>query len=110
MKECPRFCCVLFSAGALALCATQGVLHAAGCTGGGSMSSTASIVIGILSLGDVTVGGDRPVVVHVPPGYDPAVPMPLLFLLHGYGNSGQVVEDYMPCSPGLSGGRVRLPA
>ncbi len=35
------------------------------------------------------VGGDRPVTVHVPAGYDPARPAPLLVLLHGYGGSGQ---------------------
>ena len=41
------------------------------------------------SAAAVVVGGDRPVTVHVPAGYDPAKPAPLLVLLHGYGGSGQ---------------------
>jgi hypothetical protein len=32
---------------------------------------------------DGTVGGDRPVVVHVPPGYVSGVPAPLVIMLHG---------------------------
>jgi len=35
-------------------------------------------------VADVVVGGDRPVTVHVPPGYDPSRPAPLLILLHGF--------------------------
>jgi polyhydroxybutyrate depolymerase len=37
---------------------------------------------------DVVIGGARPVTIHVPPSYDPAVPMPLVIFLHGYGGSG----------------------
>jgi polyhydroxybutyrate depolymerase len=40
------------------------------------------------------VGGDRPVTVHVPPGYDPGRPAPLLIVLHGYGSSGQDHDVY----------------
>jgi len=58
---------------------------------------TASILAALSALvgtpGDVVVGGDRPVVVHVPPGYDPEVPMPLLLVLHGYGGSGETTES-----------------
>jgi polyhydroxybutyrate depolymerase len=40
----------------------------------------------------VTVGGDRPVTVHVPTSNDPARPAPLLVVLHGYGGSGHQIE------------------
>ncbi|MFL5647171.1 MAG: alpha/beta hydrolase family esterase [Chloroflexota bacterium] len=42
----------------------------------------------------VVVGGDRPVTVAVPPGYDPTRPAPLLILLHGYGSSGGQHDMY----------------
>src|SRR3954452_7482788 len=45
--------------------------------------------------GNVIVGGDRPVTVHVPPGYDPAKPAPLLLVLHGYGSSGREEDAYL---------------
>jgi polyhydroxybutyrate depolymerase len=48
-------------------------------------------------LGGV-IGGDRPVSVHVPPGYDPAVPAPLLILLHGYSATGDLQEFYLDLS------------
>ena len=44
---------------------------------------------------NVIVGGDRPVTVHVPPGYDPAKPAPLLLALHGYGSSGREEDAYL---------------
>jgi polyhydroxybutyrate depolymerase len=40
------------------------------------------------------VGGDRPVTVQVPAGYDPHRPAPLLIVLHGYGSSGQDHDAY----------------
>src|SRR5262245_37058733 len=43
---------------------------------------------------DVVVGGDRPVTVHVPPGYAPQHPAPLLIALHHYGGSGEEQEAY----------------
>ncbi len=43
--------------------------------------------------------GRGPVVVHVPPSYDPAVPTPLVLLLHGYGSSGAGQEAYMQFTP-----------
>jgi polyhydroxybutyrate depolymerase len=43
---------------------------------------------------EIVVGGDRPVTVHVPTGYDPARPAPLLILLHGYGSSGREHDAY----------------
>jgi len=45
-------------------------------------------------VADVVVGGDRPVTVHVPPGYDPSRPAPLLILLHGYGSDGKSHDAY----------------
>jgi polyhydroxybutyrate depolymerase len=36
-----------------------------------------------LAVGDIVVGGDRPVKVQTPSGYDPEVPAPLLLELHG---------------------------
>ncbi|MBI2929910.1 MAG: hypothetical protein HYY24_29985 [Verrucomicrobia bacterium] len=41
----------------------------------------------------------RPASVHVPSSYDPQTPMPLVLLLHGFGDSGQGVEDYMQFRP-----------
>lgn len=40
------------------------------------------------------IGGDRPVTVHVPPGYAAGTPMPLVVLLHGYGASGSIQDLY----------------
>jgi len=46
--------------------------------------------------GDIDVDAGRgPVSVHVPAGYDPEVPMPLVMLLHGYGGNGASQESYM---------------
>lgn len=50
--------------------------------------------------GQVTVDAGRgPVSVQVPSSYDPAVPMPLVMLLHGYGASGAIQEAYMQFGP-----------
>lgn len=43
--------------------------------------------------GEAVIGGDRPVKMRISSKYDPAVPAPLLILLHGYGASGLVQED-----------------
>lgn len=43
--------------------------------------------------------GRGPVLVRVPAGYDPEVPAPLVFLLHGYGGSGAGQEAYMQFAP-----------
>jgi polyhydroxybutyrate depolymerase len=40
------------------------------------------------------VGGGRPVVIHVPPSYDPGHPAPLLILLHGYSSNGHDHDAY----------------
>ena len=45
---------------------------------------------------DITVNAGRgPVVVNVPPAYDPDVPLPLMVLLHGFTASGPEVEEYV---------------
>ncbi len=49
--------------------------------------------------GDLVVGGDRPVTVHIPPGLDPAKPSPLVILLHGYTASGLVQEILFQLKP-----------
>ena len=41
----------------------------------------------------------RPTTIYVPSSYDPATPMPLVFLFHGAGDSGQAVESYMQFRP-----------
>ncbi len=45
------------------------------------------------------IGGDRPVTVYVPSGYNQAVPTPLVILLHGYSASGLVQELYFQLEP-----------
>jgi polyhydroxybutyrate depolymerase len=57
------------------------------------------VVIAPATFADVTVGGNRPVTVRVPATYDPAVPAPLLILLHGYGNTPEYIEPYMRFLP-----------
>ncbi|QDV09748.1 Alpha/beta hydrolase family protein [Planctomycetes bacterium Poly30] len=50
--------------------------------------------------GSVTVDAGRgPLTVSLPAGYDPAQPIPLIVLLHGYGASGAVQESYMRFTP-----------
>ncbi len=48
---------------------------------------------------DFVVGGDRPVTVHVPPGFDKNKPAPLVILLHGLGASGFVQELVFQLEP-----------
>ena len=44
----------------------------------------------------ITIGGDRPVTVRVPAGYDPSKPAPLVMMLHGYGSANILTELYFP--------------
>jgi polyhydroxybutyrate depolymerase len=39
-------------------------------------------------------GGDRPVTLQVPPGYDASEPTPLLLVVHGYGATGEIQTAY----------------
>jgi polyhydroxybutyrate depolymerase len=43
--------------------------------------------------------GRGPVTVHVPQSYNPEVPTPLVFLLHGYGGNGDWQESYFQFLP-----------
>jgi polyhydroxybutyrate depolymerase len=42
---------------------------------------------------------ERPVDIHVPPGYRDGTPAPLLVLLHGFGATGEVQEIYFGLTP-----------
>lgn len=44
---------------------------------------------------DGTIGGNRPVVVHVPPGYVAGVAAPLVIMLHGYSATAAIEESYL---------------
>src|SRR5262245_43891879 len=50
-------------------------------------------------LGDLTVGGNRPVTVYVPPSYDPSIPVPVIIALHGYSDFGVGIESYYGIQP-----------
>ena len=53
--------------------------------------------------GDVEpLGGDRPVELHLPGGYSPGTPAPLLILLHGYGVDGAWQDAYFRLGPEAS--------
>jgi len=84
--------------------ATSGVTGTATTTTTGptSTSSSSSGVGGSDGGGGVwsgPIGGERPVEVVVPPGYDPAKPAPLLLLLHGYVAGGGLQEVYLDLEP-----------
>jgi polyhydroxybutyrate depolymerase len=61
----------------------------AGGAGGGGASSSGG------TGGAMPIGGDRPVTVHVPPGYAQGTPTPLVILLHGYSASGAIEDLYL---------------
>ncbi len=62
---------------------------------GGSSSSSGSAGGGGGGGGETPIGGDRPVTLFVPSGYDAQKPTPLLVMLHGYGASGALEELYL---------------
>ncbi|HEY1697889.1 MAG TPA: hypothetical protein VGG39_37265 [Polyangiaceae bacterium] len=47
------------------------------------------------SLDAAGIVAARPYQLHVPSGYDPSQPAPLVFMFHGYGASGSLEEAYM---------------
>src|SRR5213078_1023740 len=49
--------------------------------------------------GNGSLGGSRPVSIHVPPGYVNGVPAPLVLMLHGYTASGALEESYLNLTP-----------
>lgn len=60
----------------------------------------AALAVRPTRAGSVTVDAGRgPVSVHVPAGYNPSVPMPLVMLLHGYTETGNSQESYMQFQP-----------
>jgi len=55
---------------------------------------------GFAAAGELEIDlGRGPVTVFVPTSYDPAVPTPLMLLLHGYGSTGDLQEAYMRFLP-----------
>lgn len=49
--------------------------------------------------GEFIDAGRGPIPVHVPASYDPAVPTPVVILLHGYTNTGEEQEAYLQFAP-----------
>lgn len=88
MTLCRAF--VAFAAAILAGCGDDGPLGGAGEGGAGGNGGAPNL--------DFEAGGDRPVLVRVPPGYDAATPAPLVILLHGYGASGGLEDVYFELS------------
>ena len=72
------------------------------CTAGLAWLGSVAAVLGFATptlRADITVDvGRGPVVVHVPNSYDPAVPAPLIVLLHGYSSSGDALKSYVDLS------------
>jgi len=52
--------------------------------------------------GTLVVGGDRPVAVVRPPDHDPAVPTPLVVVLHGYNADAERMERVFPLASGAA--------
>lgn len=69
----------------------------AGVGWGGCQSSSAGVPDAAADAAavDGPIGGSRPVVVHVPPGYDSHAPAPLVIMLHGFSSSGVIEETYL---------------
>ena len=57
---------------------------------------------------DSTIGGDRPVEVLVPSGYDPSVPTPLVLLLHGFGVDRAIQSAYLRMEPAADAAREEV--
>ncbi|MBN1444208.1 MAG: PKD domain-containing protein [Planctomycetes bacterium] len=53
----------------------------------------------VAAVADITVGGARPVTVHVPESYDPEVPMPLVVNLHGFSLTAAQLETLTRMQP-----------
>jgi polyhydroxybutyrate depolymerase len=70
--------------------------NAGGAEGGGPQQGGAGT--GGMTTEDFVAGGDRPVNVLLPDGYDPAEPTPLVVLLHGYGQDSTVQDSYFVMS------------
>ena len=77
--------------------ASFAVMLAVGATTPATADSPAAPLV--TQLADFTVGGSRPVTVHVPSGYRADHPAPLLIMLHGWGSSGAQHESYLRLAP-----------
>ena len=75
----------------------MGALLAMVLSAGASAPATATMAM--TQLADFTVGGSRPVTVHVPSSYRADHPAPLLIMLHGWGSSGAQHESYLQLAP-----------
>ena len=84
---------VLLLVALLAACSGSSGAPASGSRGGSAQGSP--------SVTGVAIGGQRPVTVHVPPGYQKGSPAPLLVLLHGYSADAAAVDDYFHLEPVL---------
>lgn len=63
-----------------------------------TQSATPSVADAGDDSGERTFGGARPVTVHVPAGYDPSKPAPLVMMLHGYQSANVLTEIYFKMS------------
>jgi polyhydroxybutyrate depolymerase len=82
----------------LLACGSGGAVNTGAGATGGAGGATASSGGGASDAGTSDggpVGGDRPVSVHVPPGYSQSTPAPLVVMLHGYSASGDLEEIYL---------------
>ena len=52
-----------------------------------------------ITAGSVAAAPERPYDVFVPSNYDGATPLPLVMLLHGYGATGEVQDEYFGLQP-----------
>ncbi len=59
----------------------------------------ASLLFAHGAAGETIVADGRPALLHVPPGYDPNTPAPLVILLHGYSVSAAIQEAYFALTP-----------
>ena len=75
----------------LTACASRSPAATSAGSGGGGAGGSGS-------AGAPIIGGDRPVTVQVPSGYQASVPAPLLVMLHGYSVDGTVEELYLQLS------------
>jgi polyhydroxybutyrate depolymerase len=76
----------------------------AGCSVGGgppASGSRSGSAQGSPSGTGVAIGGQRPVTVRVPSGYQKGRPVPLLVLLHGHSSDAAAVDDYFHLQPVL---------
>ncbi len=78
----------------VSLAACGGTAASSGIDGG--LAADAPLTADALAVPDAPViGGSRPVPMNVPSSYVQGTPMPLVIMLHGYGFSGSIEEDYL---------------